>query len=86
MSREGRNEVGRSPVSRHSVQSYILTYYRLGKKEPLISLELPPDGEGDLISAFAVPPQGGRGADLNTLLNGCEPPTHMNSSQKATLS
>ena len=36
----GRQKLGRyilyiSPVSRHSIQSYILTYYMLGKREPL---------------------------------------------------
>ena len=27
------------PVVRHSIQSYILTYYRLRKREPLIALD-----------------------------------------------
>ena len=30
--------VGRSPESRHSMQSYILTYFRFRKREPLIAL------------------------------------------------
>ena len=36
----GRPKLGRhrSPVSRHSIQSYILTYYRLRKRERLIAL------------------------------------------------
>ena len=36
----GRQKLGRhsSPVSRHSIQSYMLTYYRLRKREPLIAL------------------------------------------------
>ena len=40
MSRESRNYVGRKKtlVSRHSMQSYILTYYGLRKREPLITL------------------------------------------------
>ena len=38
MSLEGRTYVGRCPVSRHSMQSYIPTYYRLGKRELLIAL------------------------------------------------
>ena len=39
VNREGRNEVGgRGPVSRRSMQSYILTYSRLIKGEPLNAL------------------------------------------------
>ena len=36
----GRQKLGRhsSPVCRHSIQSYILTYYRLRKREPFIDL------------------------------------------------
>ena len=36
----GRQELGRyrSPVSRHSMQSYTLTYQRLRQREPLIAL------------------------------------------------
>ena len=36
----GMQKLGRhsSPVSRHSIQSYILTYGRLRKREPLIAL------------------------------------------------
>ena len=36
----GRQKLGRyrSPVSRHSIQSYILTCYRFRKREPLIAL------------------------------------------------
>ena len=46
----------RSPVSGRSMQSYILTYYRFGKKEPLIALGAPHQEEegGSLISASAV--------------------------------
>ena len=52
-------------VSKHSTKSYILTYYRLRKREPLIALGLPPGGEGGgggLLSASAVPNRG----DLKT--------------------
>ena len=38
MSREVRNLVGKSHVSRHSMQSCIRTYYRLRKREALIAL------------------------------------------------
>ena len=38
MSRGDINLVGGSPLSRHSMQSYILTYHRLRKREPLIAL------------------------------------------------
>ena len=58
----GRQTCGRytTPVSRHSMQSYSLTYYRLRKREPW----------GALNSASAVPHLGGGGgggADLTTL-------------------
>ena len=37
----------RSPVSRNSIESYILTYYRLGRKrKPLIALGYHQVGEG----------------------------------------
>ena len=42
MDRESRYQVGRSLVSRHSMQSYIPTYYRLRKMEPLIALAWAP--------------------------------------------
>ena len=47
----------RSLVSRHSIQSYILTYHRLKKREPLIALGSHQGGwwGGALISASAVP-------------------------------
>ena len=45
----------RSSVSRHSIQSYILTYHRLRKREPLIAL-----GSHHLISASAVTHRGDR--------------------------
>ena len=38
MSQEGITKVGRSPVSRHSMESYIRIYYRLRKREPSIAL------------------------------------------------
>ena len=45
----GRQKLGRyrSPVSRHSIQSYILTYYRLRKREPLIALGSHQEGNGE---------------------------------------
>ena len=33
-----KNQVGRGPISRRSMQSYILTDYRRRKREPLIAL------------------------------------------------
>ena len=52
----GRQKLGRygSPVCRHSIQSYTLTYYRLRKREPLIALmgSLPPVAL--IIMTFAV--------------------------------
>ena len=60
----------RSPVSRHSIQRYILIYYRLRKREPLIALSSHQrrggGGGGALISASAVPHRRVR-TDLNTL-------------------
>ena len=47
--------VCRSPVSRRSVQSYILTIYRLRKREPLIALGSHQRGGDGLMSASAVP-------------------------------
>ena len=74
LNQPGRQKLGRyrSPVSRHSMQSYILTYCRLSRtSEPLIALgsHQGGSGEGPLISASAVPIVGGWGwgADLNTL-------------------
>ena len=55
----------RSPVSRHSIRSYILTYCRLKKWEPLIAPCMAPT-MGPLISASAVP-HCGVGTDLDTL-------------------
>ena len=46
MRQEGRNKVGRSPVSRHNMQSYIPTCYRLRKREPLIAMSSHQMGEG----------------------------------------
>ena len=46
MNLEGRNWVGRSLVSRHSVHIYILSYSRLRKKEPLIAPGSHQGGEG----------------------------------------
>ena len=43
--REGRNQVVRSPVSRRSTQSYVLTCSRLiGKREPLTAMGAPAPG------------------------------------------
>ena len=57
MSREGRNQVGRSPDSRHSMHSYILTYYRLGLRKLLIPLG---SHRGPFVSApRGSPPRGG---------------------------
>ena len=51
----GRQELSRyrSPVRKHSIQSYILTYYKLRKREPLVA----PGShqEEPLLSASAVP-------------------------------
>ena len=38
MNREDIKQVGTSPVSRRSMESYVLTYSRLRKREPLIAL------------------------------------------------
>ena len=61
----GKQKLGRyeSPVSRHSSQSYILTYHRLIKREHLISLDSHQGWGwgrwgGALISASAVPHHG----------------------------
>ena len=54
MYQEGRNWVGRGLVSRRGMQNFILTYIRLGKREPLTHSP----GllrEGTLIYACAVP-------------------------------
>ena len=50
----GRQKLGKygSPVSRHSIQSYSLTYFRLRKREPLIALDC---HQGGPFSASAVP-------------------------------
>ena len=64
MSREGRKHVDRSPVSRHSMQSYILTNHRLTKREPLIAL-------GKL-----SPGRGGVGGGLNLYIPGTPPWGH----------
>ena len=64
----GRKKLGRhrSPVSRHSMLSYILTYYRPRKREALIALVW--HQGGPLISATAVDHcGGGNGADLHLL-------------------
>ena len=53
MSREGKNYVGRSPISRHSMNSYTLTYYRLRKKEPLIALGFH-QGGGGVLNQFCI--------------------------------
>ena len=39
MNREGRHQIGRSPVSIRSMHSYILTYSRLPKRETVIALD-----------------------------------------------
>ena len=48
MNEPGRQKLSRnrSPVSRHSMQSYILTDYRLRKRDPLIVLDSCREGEG----------------------------------------
>ena len=51
----------RNPVSRHSMKSYILTYFRLRKREALIALSSHQRMEGGLISASAVPKAGHSG-------------------------
>ena len=53
------NEPG-NPVSKHSMQSYIRTYCRVRKREPLIALGSYHIG-GHLIDASAVPHRGGKG-------------------------
>ena len=57
----GRPKLGRyrNPVSKHSMQSYVLIYCRLRKREPLTALGS--HRRGTLISASAVP-HGGDGA------------------------
>ena len=61
----GRQKLGRhrSPVSRHGIHSYIMTYYRLRTRELLIALGS--HQRGPLISASAVPHHG-VGTVLNT--------------------
>ena len=51
----GRNEKARCPVSRQSVQSYVLTFSRLKKRERLIAPVFPQGEGGGLIYAFAAP-------------------------------
>ena len=56
----GRQKVGRcrSPVRRHSMQSYIRTYYRLRKREPLIALGSHQVGGGDGgVASFSNDPE-----------------------------
>ena len=67
MSQEGRSQVDlyKNPVSRHSIQSYILTNYRLGKSEPLIALGS--HQEEPLISVSVVSHRVAEGTDFNTL-------------------
>ena len=56
----------KSPISRHSMQSCILIYYRLRKREPLIALGSHQVGRGALISASEVW-CGEKRTDLNNL-------------------
>ena len=61
---ECRNEVGKSPVIRHSMQSYIPTYFRFRKRKPLITLGSHQEGALNFCIR-STPPWGG--ADLDTL-------------------